>query len=213
MMLDLILIQLFMMGAIFWRAAHERFAWDRAGFILLGCSCALMTLRRVTSPMDDFLSSDKVVLPLMISWVLATAAACFAAEMFVRLRDPNQHRHPDYAGPKRYFWPFLWFFFVVGLDFAPAQWNGEGAALLPADQARHIAISGPNRYAAIEQVRYETARNLDVLFLVSSEPGPVGDNARRKLNLLLDRLETLRCPQSPPPTAPETPRPSLLPAK
>ena len=117
-MLDLLIIQLFVMGAVFWRAAHEKLAWDRAGFVMLGCSCALMALRRASAPMDDFLKSGQVILPLAISWILAASASCFAIEMFVRLKNkPEAHRHPDYAGPKRYFWPFLWFFLIAGLDF------------------------------------------------------------------------------------------------
>ena len=207
-MSDLLIIQLFVMGAVFWRAAHEKLAWDRAGFVMLGCSCALMALRRASAPMDDFLKSGQVILPLAISWILAASASCFAIEMFVRLKNkPEAHRHPDYAGPKRYFWPFLWFFLIAGLDFAPAQWNGQNSIYLEASEARKYALQGPNRLAAIEQVRYETARNLDVLLLVSTEATVEGANARRKLELLLQRLETLQCPPSLSPTA----VPELLP--
>lgn len=121
-MLYLLLVQLFVMGAVFWRAAHEKFAWDRAGFVMLGCSCALMTIRRASTPMDDFLRSSQVILPTAISIILAVAASCFTMEMLVRLKNKDGSvRHPEYAGPKRYFWPFLWFFLIAGLDFAPAQ--------------------------------------------------------------------------------------------
>ena len=192
-MIDLVVyVQAVVAGAVLWRAAHEGNRWDAAGFALLAAAALLMTMRRVTARLDNYIGVDRVVLPQIITWLMAMAVACFVIEMFHRLRSIHGTFHnPRRSGILRYFMPFCMIFLLAATDFIPQpkMWDGVSLGAMTLDDAIIEASIGDHKVVAMEQMRWHCSRAIETLTIAASGQGAEAEVARRKLDDIANRAK------------------------
>lgn len=167
-----------------WRAAHEKFLWDRIGFVLLACAAGFMIWRRVTARLEYYQYADNIILPTIITILSTSAAVCFVIEMSVRILKDKERVLPVHG---TYLWPFLLFILLSAtndVDISVLQ----SVNLLNQEDLRREALLGEKRALACEQLRWDCAVNIDTLRIIQSFGGKDGEIAKQKLEALKKRL-------------------------
>lgn len=174
-------------GLIVRRAMHEPNKWDRAGFVLLACSVALMTIRRVTIALDRIVMPESGVLPYAIVWAMMAAATCFTVEVFHRIAVTGSVRTG--ARMTKYLWPFGTMVLMAASDFVPVQrWNGEPVKLLTQSEAITNVIRGKDTSASCDVILDNCSRGIDALRILAYGTGTEAEHAREALSTLAERF-------------------------
>lgn len=178
-------------GLLVRRAMHEPHKWDRAGFVLLACSAALMTVRRVTVALDRFILPEGAVLPYGIAWTLMAAATCFTVELLHRFHTTGNIRQATswtkYAGP------FALMLLMSATDFVPVQrWNGQPVHSISADEAILNIVLGRDAAESCEIVQGTCAKGIDALRILAAGDGPDAQIAREKLAVLAAKFDAVQ---------------------
>lgn len=187
----MVVLQACAAGLIVRRAMHEPHKWDRAGFVMLACSAALMTFRRVTIALDRFLLPEGAILPYAIAWTMMAAATCFTVELLHRIHVSGSllqaTRWTKYAGP------FAVMLLMSATDFVPVQrWNGEPVHVVTPDEAVSNIVRGHDVAEACEIVQSNCSKGIDALRILAAGDSPDADLAREKLAVLAARFDAIQ---------------------